>query len=125
MSPLAAALVAASPQAAAKLKRLFGDAAVRAANVFATRDSAASVLDKLNRYFRDVLGFTRENATDLASQIVFNPNTAIPTQLTQHGQKYVQRIVLIGANGRVATVQFVWIRNHDRVVRLVTSLPRR
>ena len=69
--------------------------------------SRQSVDDKLSRYllnldhpvggskakwFRDALGFTQENADDLAKQIVFDPNKAVQTVVTEHGVKYNQVI---------------------------------
>jgi filamentous hemagglutinin len=98
--------------------------------------TADSVADKLGRYlldpnhpvggdkatwFRKALGFTQDNLDDLARQIKFDPSKAIATELTQHGQKFEQVIQIVGANGKRIDVLFVWIRNNDGVVRLVTS----
>jgi hypothetical protein len=98
--------------------------------------TAESVADKLRRYmldpnhpvggdkatwFRKALGFTQENLDYLARQIKFDPAKAIATELTQHGQKFEQVIQIVGANGKRIDVLFVWIRNNDGVVRLVTS----
>lgn len=100
--------------------------------------SEASVADKLQRYllnanhpiggpkanfFKRALGFDLSNAAALAKQIVFDVGKATATQLTQHGQKYEQFIRINGANGRVIEVQFIWIKNNDGVVRLVTAIP--
>lgn len=97
--------------------------------------TAQSVTDKLQRYllnpehsvggpkakwFEQALGYTRENMSQLAKQIVFDPNKARATELTQYGQKYEQIISITGANGKVIDVPFVWIKNLDGVVRLVT-----
>ena len=76
------------------------------------------------RFFSEALGFTRENAALLAHQIVFNPSTAIPIQLTQFGQKFIQYIHVVGQNGRTIEITTVWIRNLDGVVRLITAYPR-
>jgi hypothetical protein len=98
--------------------------------------TADSVADKLRRYlldpnhpiggdkatwFRKALGLTQDNLDDLARQIKFDPTKAIATELTQHGQKFEQVIQIVGANGKRIDVLFVWIRNNDGVVRLVTS----
>lgn len=98
----------------------------------------ASVADKLDRYllnpdhpiggpkarwFKEALGFSRENASDLASQIVFDEARALKMGETQHGTKYSQVISIQGANGRIIDVTFVWIRNRDGIVRLVTAIP--
>ncbi|MEX3655692.1 MULTISPECIES: DUF6883 domain-containing protein [Mycolicibacterium] len=100
--------------------------------------SQASVRDKLERYllnpdhpvggpkaawFEQALGFTRENAPDLAKQIVFNESKAVETGVTQYGTKYNQVIPITGPNGKTIDVVFAWIRNDDGVVRLVTAIP--
>ncbi|MHA3022473.1 WXG100-like domain-containing protein [Mycobacterium sp. BMJ-28] len=100
--------------------------------------SQASVRDKLERYllnpdheiggpkaawFERALGFTRENAPDLAKQIVFDESRAVETGVTQFGTKYNEVIPVTGANGKTIDVTFAWIRNNDGVVRLVTAIP--
>lgn len=100
--------------------------------------SRASVDDKLARYllnashakggpkakwFDEALGFTMDNADDLARQIVFDPSKAVQTAVTEFGTKYNQVISITGANGKVIDVTFGWIRNEDGVVRLVTAIP--
>ena len=99
-------------------------------------------MDKLDRYllnpdhpiggakakwFEQALGYTRANITGLARQINFDSASAIPTELTQYGQKYQQIISITGANGKLIDVPFVWIRNLDGIVRLVTVpyIPKR
>lgn len=77
------------------------------------------------KFFREVLGFTRENADDLVNQIIFDSRTAVATKTVERGQKFEQVITITGANGRVARVTFLWIRNKDGFVRLVTMLPRK
>ncbi|MFN7773968.1 MAG: DUF6883 domain-containing protein, partial [Planctomycetota bacterium] len=72
-------------------------------------------------WFQKALGFTQSNLDDLAKQIKFDPAKAIATELTQHGQKYEQIIEIVGANGRRIPTLFVWIKNNDGIVRLVTS----
>lgn len=71
-------------------------------------------------WFRDVLGFTKQNAPDLAKQIKFNKLQAQLGELLEHGQMYYQSIRIIGANGRVKTIVFSWIENTDGVIRLVS-----
>ncbi|GIV96376.1 MAG: hypothetical protein KatS3mg057_1033 [Herpetosiphonaceae bacterium] len=100
--------------------------------------SSASVVDKLSRYllnpdhprggdkarwFEQALGYTRDNMEGLARQIVFNKNTAVSQRFTEHGERFSQWIRITGTNGRVIDVKFIWIRNWDGVVRLVTGLP--
>jgi hypothetical protein len=77
------------------------------------------------KWFREALGFTRENMDDLARQIVFDPARAVETAATPHGVKYNQTIRITGANGRQIDVLFAWIKNNDGVVRLVTAPPTR
>lgn len=98
----------------------------------------ASVADKLERYllnadhpvggpkakwFEQALGFTKENAADLAKQIKFNEAAATVTGVTEHGTKFNQVITITGANGKTIDVTFAWIKNNDGVVRLVTGIP--
>ncbi len=75
------------------------------------------------KWFKEALGFTQENADELAKQIVFNPNKAVQTAITEHGIKYNQIIPIKGANGKVIDVKFGWIKNNDGVVRLITGIP--
>jgi hypothetical protein len=75
-------------------------------------------------WFQQALGFTQDNLADLAKQIVFDPQTAVKTGMTEFGTKYNQVINIVGANGRNIDVTFAWIRNPDGVVRLVTAIPR-
>jgi hypothetical protein len=97
-----------------------------------------SVADKLQRYllnpdhpvggpkakfFEEALGFTQDNAGDLAKQLVFNPAEAVQTEGTQFGPKFEQTISVFGANGRTIPILTVWIRNLDGVVRLITAYP--
>ncbi|MFQ3651819.1 MAG: DUF6883 domain-containing protein [Gemmataceae bacterium] len=98
----------------------------------------ASVADKRDRYllnpdnpvggpkakwFQEALGFSGENAADLASQIVFDERRAFEIGVTQHGTKYNQIISILGANGRMIEVNFACIKNTDGIVRLVTAIP--
>jgi hypothetical protein len=97
---------------------------------------AASVADKLNRYllnpdnsvgktkadwFRRALGFTRDNAAQLANQIAFKADEAWQTAVTQYGTKYNQIIQIVGANGKTIPVTVGWII--DGEPRLVTAIP--
>lgn len=113
-----------------------GGAAIDATE--ATTLSGQSVVDKLERYllnpdhpdggpkakwFEQALGFTRQNESELAKQIVFDPNRAVITGVTQYGVKYNEVIPIIGANGKAINVTFAWLRGNDGVVRLVTAIP--
>ena len=97
-----------------------------------------SVADKLQRYllnpdhpeggpkakfFREALGYTRENAGDLGKQLVFDPAKAVQTEVTEFGTKYNQVINVVGTNGRTIPIKTAWIRNTDGVVRMVTAVP--
>jgi filamentous hemagglutinin len=74
-------------------------------------------------WFDKALGYNKSNMDDLSKQIQFDPSKAIPTQLTEYGQKFNQIIPITGANGRIIDVNFAWIRNNDGIVRLVTGVP--
>jgi hypothetical protein len=101
--------------------------------------SGASVLDKLNRYLLDpdhvrggpkakwleqALGFTRENAADLAKQLVFDESQAVQRAVTQYGTHFNQTISVTGVNGRTIPVITGWTVGPDGVPRLSTILPR-
>ena len=117
---------------------LAGGAALLGASGTGVAATAQSVNDKLQRYllepthpdggskakwFEQALGYMKANMESLAKQIVFDESKAIPTVLTQYGQKYQQVIGITGANGKQIDVPFIWIRNLDGVVRLVTAIP--
>jgi len=108
------------------------DAALNAAN------TAESVLHKLDTYLLDpthprgstmavwyerALGFTKQNIGDLAKQIVFDPNTAYETAVTQYGTKYNQIISITGANGKFINIVAAWIELPDGTIKLVTTTP--
>jgi uncharacterized Zn-binding protein involved in type VI secretion len=132
----AAAAEKAAQEAAAKAAR---EAAEKAAKEAAAKAaSEASVADKLERYllnpdhpvggskakwFKEALGFTRDNAGDLAKQIVFDESKAVQTQVTQYGTKFNQTIDVLGANGRTIPVKTAWIRGPDGIPKLVTAVP--
>ena len=69
------------------------------------------------------LGFNKNNADELAKQIVFNEASAVKTVTIPEGDKYNQFISITGANGKVIDVKFTWIGNNDGLVRLVTAIP--
>lgn len=75
------------------------------------------------KWFKEALGFTRENMDDLAKQLVFNPTKAVQTEITEFGTKYNQIISVKGANGRTIDVLTSWIKNEDGVIRIVTAVP--
>ncbi|MDU4960941.1 MAG: hypothetical protein E6X17_09830 [Sporomusaceae bacterium] len=75
------------------------------------------------KWFEKALGFTKENASDLARQIVFDPNKAVKTATTEFGTKYNQVIPITGPNGKTIDVVFAWIENNDGVIRLITAIP--
>lgn len=49
-----------------------------------------------------------DGKSELAKQIVFNPNTATQTGVTEFGVKYNQYINIIGANGKQIEVLFAF-----------------
>ena len=75
------------------------------------------------KWFEAALGFNKNNADELAKQIVFNEATAVRTVTIPSGDKYDQFIPITGANGKLIDVKFTWIRNNDGLVRLVTATP--
>ena len=75
------------------------------------------------QWFKEALGFIKTNADDLARQIKFDEKVAIKTELTQYGQKYEQIIPIVGANSKNIDVKFVWIKNKDGNIRLITAIP--
>lgn len=75
------------------------------------------------RWLKSALGFSSDNAEELAKQLVFDESKAVARELTEFGQKYEQAIHLVGANGKVIPTQVVWIKNPDNVTRLVTLIP--
>ena len=75
------------------------------------------------KWFKEALGFTKDNSADLAKQIVFNSEKAIQTTKNAYGTKFSQVISVQGANGKIIDVEFIFIKNNDGVIRLVTSIP--
>lgn len=75
------------------------------------------------RWLKSALGFSSDNADELAKQLVFDESKAVARELTEFGQKYEQTINLVGANEKVIPTQVVWIKNPDNVTRLVTLIP--
>lgn len=73
--------------------------------------------------FRDVLGYTKENAGELIAEIMRSlPDwKAMPRQITKYGQPYEVRMLLHGMNGRLATVKTGWIINEGQDVPRLTS----
>jgi hypothetical protein len=74
-------------------------------------------------FFKKVLGFDRSNINKLAKQIKFNPKTAMQKSTNQYGTKYEQIIKIKGNNGRIVDAKFIWIKNKDGVIKLVTGYP--
>ncbi len=75
------------------------------------------------RWFKEALGFTRENMNDLSKQMIFDEFKAVKTATTPHGSKFNQTINITGMNGKKIDVLFGWIRNNDGVVRLIIAIP--
>ncbi|MDR3615124.1 MAG: hypothetical protein P4L53_16305 [Candidatus Obscuribacterales bacterium] len=72
-------------------------------------------------FFKDALGFTKDNMSQLAKQIEFDPQTAVPTETTIYGNRFRQVITIQGANGQARDVPFIFQRGLDGVVRLITA----
>jgi RHS repeat-associated protein len=75
------------------------------------------------KWFKEALGFSKDNIEALAKQIVFDEGKAVQTAITNYGIQFNQVIKITGANGKVIDVTFAWIKNLDGVVRLVTAIP--
>lgn len=75
------------------------------------------------KWFEKALGFNKNNSQQLSSQIIFDKSKAVQTAVTEYGTKYSQVIPIKGINGKIIEVEFVWIKNNDGIVRLVTSIP--
>jgi filamentous hemagglutinin len=74
-------------------------------------------------WFEQALGFDKKNWQDLAAQIKFNEAAAIPTKSTQYGQTFEQSIPITGVNGRTINTTFVFMKDTNGVVRLITGIP--
>ncbi|WP_411859856.1 DUF6883 domain-containing protein [Cupriavidus pauculus] len=74
-------------------------------------------------WFSQALGFDRSNWRDLASQLRFDPATAVATKTTQYGQTYEQVIPITGANGKTINTTFVFMKDNSGTVRFVTGIP--
>jgi hypothetical protein len=75
------------------------------------------------KWFKEALGFTRDNMNDLGRQLVFKRSDATPTALTEWGKKYEQTIELKGANGRTIPVLTIWIERPTGEMDFVTANP--
>ncbi|MGS0895293.1 beta strand repeat-containing protein [Burkholderia stagnalis] len=74
-------------------------------------------------WFSQALGFNQSNWRDLASQLYFDPATAVATKTTQYGQTYEQVIPITGTNGKTINTTFVFMKDNSGTVRLVTGIP--
>jgi filamentous hemagglutinin len=74
-------------------------------------------------WFGKALGFTKDNANELARQVIFDPQKASATEKNVYGQKYSQIIPITGFNGKTINVEFIWVKGIDGVVKLVTAIP--
>ncbi|WP_430514561.1 DUF6883 domain-containing protein [Pannonibacter phragmitetus] len=74
-------------------------------------------------WFNQALGFNQSNWQRLASQLRFDPSTAVATKTTQYGQTYEQVIAINGANGKTINTTFVFMKDNSGAVRLVTGIP--
>jgi len=74
-------------------------------------------------WFNRALGFNQSNWWDLASQLHFNPSTAVPTKTSQFGENYEQVISITGANGEIIDTTFVFMKDKAGTVRFVIGIP--
>ncbi|MFC7067708.1 DUF6883 domain-containing protein [Brucella rhizosphaerae] len=74
-------------------------------------------------WFSQALGFNQSNWQELASQLRFDPKTAVATKATQYGQTYEQVIAITGTNGKTINTTFVFMKDNSGTVRLVTGIP--
>ncbi|CAB3792038.1 hypothetical protein LMG28138_03252 [Pararobbsia alpina] len=74
-------------------------------------------------WFDQALGFNQSNWQNLASQLYFDPATAVATKSTQYGQTYEQVIPIAGVNGKTINTTFVFLQDNTGTVRLVTGIP--
>ncbi|WP_244321903.1 DUF637 domain-containing protein [Burkholderia reimsis] len=74
-------------------------------------------------WFGQALGFDQSNWQDLASQLRFDPATAVATKTTQYGQTYEQVLPITGANGKTINTTFVFMKDNSGTVRFVTGIP--
>ncbi|GLU32731.1 hypothetical protein Busp01_25730 [Trinickia caryophylli] len=74
-------------------------------------------------WFSQALGFDQSNWQALASQLYFDPESAVLTKTTQYGQTYEQVIPITGTNGKTINTTFVFIKDNTGTVRLVTGIP--
>jgi filamentous hemagglutinin len=86
-------------------------------------DSGHSQNQTKANWFNQALGFDQSNWQDLASQIRFDPATAVPTKTSQYGQTYEQAIPITGPNGKTIDTTFVFMKDNSGTVRLVTGIP--
>lgn len=64
-------------------------------------------------WFSQALGFYQSNWQDLASQLRFDPATAVPTKTTPYGQTFEQTLPIIGANGKTINTTFVFMKDNS------------
>ena len=74
-------------------------------------------------WFDQALGFNKENWQNLASQLKFDQTKAVQTKTGQYGTTYEQIIPVAGANGNTVNTTFVFMKDNNGVVRLVTGIP--
>ena len=125
---------------AASAGQLVGGLAAAAKAIRISRIYQANVKEKLTKYlldpnhpvggskakwFKEALGFTKDNWKDLAKQIVFDINKAVSKGNTKgFGEKFEQIIEIMGANGEKIAVQFNFIvREGEDFARLVGAIP--
>ncbi len=73
--------------------------------------------------FREALGYTQENYTELKKKILdsFNEDELVYKQDNAYGKLYEQRITITGPNGKTANVITAWIKEGDEAEPRLTS----
>lgn len=74
-------------------------------------------------WFKQALGFDKENWQELASQLRFDESIALQTKATQYGQKFVQVIPIKGTKGQTIDVPFHFMKIKNGTVHLITGIP--
>lgn len=74
--------------------------------------------------FREALGYTQDNYTDLKTKILesFNENELVYKREDKYGKRYEQIMQIKGPNGKTANVLTAWIRESDSAEPRLTSI---
>lgn len=59
----------------------------------------------------------------LGNQLIFKESQAVVTKTTDFGVSYKQIIPISGTNGKVIDVPFIFMKDNNGAVKLITGLP--